>query len=88
MRAAIDEVYESDYAQRIRQAGLQYHYELIDAQGIITGDLKGKTSDPAAESVVDMYGFLDAIEGNLPYVAGGATVFTHCTISRAFMAPD
>jgi isocitrate/isopropylmalate dehydrogenase len=35
------------------------------AQGKITGDLKGKTTDPAAETVLDMYGFLDAIEGNI-----------------------
>ncbi|MAT95440.1 MAG: 3-isopropylmalate dehydrogenase [Halioglobus sp.] len=35
------------------------------AQGVITGDLQGKTTDPAAETVVDMYGFLDAIEANL-----------------------
>jgi len=35
------------------------------AQGKITGDLKGKTSDPAAEAILDMYGFLDAIEANI-----------------------
>jgi isocitrate dehydrogenase len=40
---------------------------LIDTvdQGTITGDLKGKTTDPEAETLVDMYGFLDAIEANL-----------------------
>ena len=40
---------------------------LIDTvdQGIITGDLKGKTSDPGNETLVDMFGFLDAVEGNL-----------------------
>ena len=40
---------------------------LIDtvAEGIVTGDLKGKTLDPASETVVDMYGFLDAVERNL-----------------------
>jgi len=40
---------------------------LIDtvAQGIITGDLKGKTSKPASETLVDMQGFLDAVEGNI-----------------------
>ncbi|WOJ95461.1 isocitrate/isopropylmalate family dehydrogenase [Congregibacter brevis] len=48
------------YAESLKAA-------LIDtvAQGIITGDLKGKTLDPENETVVDMYGFLDAIEGNL-----------------------
>lgn len=35
------------------------------AQGKITGDLKGKTSDPANEIVLDMYGFLNAIEDNM-----------------------
>ena len=34
-------------------------------QGIITGDLRGKTTNPEAETVVDMYGFLDAVERNL-----------------------
>ena len=40
---------------------------LIDTvdQGIITGDIKGKTTDPDSEQLVDMYGFLDAIEKNL-----------------------
>ena len=35
------------------------------AQGKITGDLKGKTTDPDAETVLDMYDFLDAIEANI-----------------------
>ncbi len=41
---------------------------LIDTvdQGIITGDIKGKTTRPEQETVVDMQGFLDAIEKNLP----------------------
>ena len=40
---------------------------LIDtvSQGIITGDLKGKTTNPATENVVDMQGFLDAVEQNI-----------------------
>lgn len=40
---------------------------LIDtvAQGIVTADLRGKTNDPSKETIVDMYGFLDAIEKNL-----------------------
>ncbi len=48
------------YSQKLKDA-------LIDtvAQGFITGDLKGKTNDAASETVVDMYGFLDAIERNL-----------------------
>lgn len=35
------------------------------AQGKITGDIKGKTTDPAAETLLDMQGFLDAIEENM-----------------------
>ncbi|MGI9287847.1 MAG: isocitrate/isopropylmalate family dehydrogenase [Pseudomonadales bacterium] len=40
---------------------------LIDTvdQGTITGDLKGKTGAPDNETIVDMYGFLDAVEQNL-----------------------
>ena len=34
-------------------------------QGIVTGDLKGKTTDPGKERIVDMVGFLDAVESNL-----------------------
>ncbi|MCW8887093.1 MAG: isocitrate/isopropylmalate family dehydrogenase [Motiliproteus sp.] len=49
-----------DYSDNLKEA-------LIDTvdQGIITGDLKGKTTDPASEQIVDMCGFLDAIENNL-----------------------
>lgn len=35
------------------------------ADGIITGDLKGKTTTPETEQVVDMQGFLDAVEARL-----------------------
>lgn len=50
----------SQYSDNLKQA-------LIDTvdQGIITGDLKGKTDDPAHEKIVDMAGFLDAVENNL-----------------------
>ena len=49
-----------DYATRLKNA-------LIDtvADGVITGDLKGKTTDPAAETLVDMQGFLDAVASRL-----------------------
>lgn len=48
------------YARQLKDALI----ETVD-QGIITGDLKGKTLTPDNEQIVDMYGFLDAIEGNL-----------------------
>lgn len=31
-------------------------------RGIVTADLKGKTVDPDSEQVVDMIGFLEAVE--------------------------
>ena len=48
------------YSSKLKEA-------LIDtvAQGKITGDLKGKTTNPEAETVLDMHGFLDAIESNI-----------------------
>jgi isocitrate dehydrogenase len=49
-----------DYAGRLKEALI----ETVD-QGIITGDLKGKTTNPEAETLVDMCGFLDAVESNL-----------------------
>lgn len=49
-----------DYAASLKAALIE-----TVAQGIITGDLKGKTTDPASETIVDMYGFLDAVEANL-----------------------
>lgn len=53
------------------EALVQYSDELkaalIDTvnQGIITADLKGKTNDPGHETLVDMFGFLDAVERNI-----------------------
>lgn len=49
-----------EYARSLKQALIE-----TVAQGTITGDLKGKTTEPAAEMIVDMYGFLDAVEANL-----------------------
>ena len=34
-------------------------------EGIITGDLKGKTKQPDNESIVDMFGFLNAVDERL-----------------------
>ena len=50
----------AEYADALKTA-------LIDTvdQGIITGDIKGKTTDPDNEKIVDMNGFLDAVEENL-----------------------
>lgn len=49
-----------DYSGKLKRA-------LIDTvgDGIITGDLKGKTTDPDSETIVDMVAFLDAVEARL-----------------------
>ncbi len=49
-----------DYAGKLKSALIE-----TVAQGTITGDLKGKTLDPDSETIVDMQGFLDAVEANL-----------------------
>ncbi|MEL7451263.1 MAG: isocitrate/isopropylmalate family dehydrogenase [Pseudomonadota bacterium] len=50
----------TDYSARLKTA-------LIDTvgQGIVTGDLKGKTLQPDNETIVDMMGFLQAVEKTL-----------------------
>ncbi len=50
----------ADYAKNLKTALIE-----TVAQGTITGDLKGKTTHPDTETVVDMCGFLDAVEANL-----------------------
>lgn len=49
-----------DYSLKLKEALIE-----TVAQGIITGDLKGKTTDPDSESIVDMNGFLNAVEQNI-----------------------
>ena len=50
----------TDYAGKLKEALIE-----TVAQGTITGDLKGKTTDPDKEKIVDMVGFLDAVESNI-----------------------
>jgi isocitrate dehydrogenase len=50
----------AEYSGKLKQALIE-----TVAQGTVTGDLKGKTTDPASETIVDMYGFLDAVEANI-----------------------
>ncbi len=50
----------TDYAGSLQRALI----ETVDS-GTITGDIRGKTADPGAEVVVDMFGFLDAVEERL-----------------------
>jgi isocitrate dehydrogenase len=49
-----------DYSNNLKEALIE-----TVAQGKITGDLKGKTTDPDGETILDMAGFLDAVEGNM-----------------------
>lgn len=49
-----------DYAGQLKIALIE-----TVADGTITGDIKGKTSEPDKENVVDMFGFLDAVEARL-----------------------
>ncbi len=51
-----------DYARDLKSALIE-----TVAQGTITGDLRGKTSNPESERVVDMFDFLDAVESNLQH---------------------
>ena len=51
----------SSYATALKTALIE-----TVAEGSITGDLKGKTLDPSTETIVDMMGFLDAVESNIP----------------------
>ncbi len=64
---ALEELANREESEALRDYARSLKAALIEtvAGGIITGDLKGKTTDPASEKVVDMYGFLDAIEANL-----------------------
>ena len=50
----------TEYAARLKSALIE-----TVAQGVITGDLTGKTTAPDAERIVDMNGFLDAVASNL-----------------------
>lgn len=50
----------SDYSRSLKAALIA-----TVEQGTVTGDLKGKTNKPDEETIVDMHGFLDAVENNL-----------------------
>ncbi|MGK0223101.1 MAG: isocitrate dehydrogenase [Limisphaerales bacterium] len=49
-----------EYAQNLKKALIA----TVDA-GIVTGDIAGKTNNPESETVVDMTGFLDAVESRI-----------------------
>ena len=64
---ALETLGKREHNQPLIDYSLKLKCALIDTvdQGTITGDIRGKTTDPDAEQLVDMYGFLDAIEKNL-----------------------
>lgn len=49
-----------EYARSIREALIK-----TVSDGVITADIKGKTTNPESEQLVDMRGFLDAVEARL-----------------------
>jgi isocitrate dehydrogenase len=64
---ALDALAEREHNDALHAYSRQLKQALIDTvgDGIVTRDLKGKTSQPSTETVVDMQGFLDAIEARL-----------------------
>ena len=64
---ALERVAEKESHQALLDFSAQLKQALIEtvAQGFITGDLKGKAAEPDKEQLVDMFGFLDAVEKNL-----------------------
>jgi isocitrate dehydrogenase len=64
---ALETLAERDSNAKLAEYSEDLKRALIDtvAQGTVTGDLKGKTTAPERETLVDMQGFLDAVESNL-----------------------
>jgi len=64
---ALEELAGREHNAALNAYAAQLKSALIEtvAEGTITGDLKGKTLHPESERVVDMLGFLDAVEGKL-----------------------
>lgn len=58
---------EREANTQLREYASNLKLALIEtvAQGTITGDLKGKTENPEQEQIVDMNGFLDAVDATL-----------------------
>ncbi len=65
---ALETIGEREGNQALLDYSSQLKTALIDTvdEGIVTGDLKGKTADPDSERLVDMQGFLDAVAAHLP----------------------
>lgn len=68
---ALEELAERENNAALHSYAAELKSALIEtvAQGTITGDLNGKTLDPDSERIVDMLGFLNAVEANLVHPA-------------------
>jgi isocitrate dehydrogenase len=64
---ALDALGERERNDALRQYSKRLKGALIATvgDGVVTADLRGKTTDPQRERVVDMQGFLDAVEARL-----------------------
>lgn len=64
---ALAELGSRESNQPLIQYAASLKKALIDTvdQGTITGDIKGKTTKPDDENIVDMHGFLNAVEKNM-----------------------
>lgn len=64
---ALENLAQRENNPALREYSASLKQALIDTvgDGIVTGDVRGKTNDPDNEQVVDMYGFLDAVEARL-----------------------
>ncbi|MDB2415084.1 isocitrate/isopropylmalate family dehydrogenase [Rickettsiales bacterium] len=64
---ALEVIAEREGSQELMEYSNRMKIALVKTvdSGTITGDLHGKTKNPETENVVDMFGFLDAVERNL-----------------------
>ncbi|MFT7221125.1 MAG: isocitrate dehydrogenase [Candidatus Azotimanducaceae bacterium] len=64
---ALEEVAAKEDNQRLKEYAQNLKRALIKtvADGVITGDLTGKTTDPSGEQIVDMDSFINAVEERL-----------------------
>lgn len=64
---ALEVIAENENNQNLKNYSDHLKEALIGtvAKGIITGDIKGKTLEPEKEKIVDLFGFMDAVEEQL-----------------------
>lgn len=64
---ALETIAKREHNSDLKNYSKQLKTALIDTVGqfVITGDLKGKTTDPGNEKIVDLSGFMNAVEARL-----------------------